>query len=85
MRYMVVEHFKAGAGPVYARYSVQGRLMPEGVRYVNSWVSEDMDTCWQIIDADDPALIDVWTSAWADLADFTITPVVSSQEAAERA
>lgn len=30
---------------VYKRFHEKGRMMPEGVNYVNSWVAEDGNTC----------------------------------------
>ena len=87
MLYMVVERYRRGAGPVYARFEAKGRMLPDGLRFVDSWVVDDvaMDRCFQLMEADDPALFDTWTAAWADLVDFEIHPVLSSAEAAIRA
>lgn len=83
--YMVVEHFRNGDPvPVYRRFRERGRLMPDGVNYVSSWVDEKLERCFQLMEANDPALLDEWISNWNDVADFEIYPVISSSEAAER-
>ena len=82
---MVVERFKDGPCPVYERAAEQGRLLPPGLTYVDSWVDERLDRCFQLMVTEDPALFDEWTSEWNDLADFEIVPVVGSAEAARRA
>ena len=84
MLFMVIEHFRDGdAKAVYRRFRDQGRLMPEGLRYVDSWVDRDFRRCFQIVDCDDAALLDAWTEAWADLVDFEVHPVVPSKAAYE--
>jgi hypothetical protein len=85
MRYMVVERFTHGPGPVYERFAKRGRMAPPGLTYVESWVDVKLDRCFQVMETDDPALFDAWTGAWADLATFEIVPVISSSEAAQRA
>ena len=82
MLYMVVEHFRNGdALPVYRRFHEQGRLAPEGLRYVASWVTEDLRRCFQIMECDDPSLLGRWTARWEDLVEFEIIPVVASDDA----
>lgn len=84
MLYMVIEHFKAGAAPeIYRRARTQGRSLPPGLAYISSWVDKDFKTCWQVMQTDDPALFEAWTSAWKDLVDFEIIPVRTSAEAAQ--
>jgi hypothetical protein len=84
MLYMVIEHFKGGdAKPVYRRFRDRGRLMPEGLAYVDSWVASDFARCYQIVACDDPALLEAWAAAWADLIDFEFHPVRQSKEAYE--
>ena len=81
---MVVERYRRGPGPVYARLEAKGRMLPDGLRHVDSWVVDDvaMDRCFQLMDADDPALLDEWIAHWDDLTDFEVLPVLSSAEAA---
>jgi len=58
--------------------------MPDGLNYVDSWLSEDMSVCYQIVETADPNLIAVWISRWSDLVEFEITPIMSGKEAAKR-
>ena len=86
MRYMVVEHYIHGPGPVYERAAEQGRMLPDGLHYLDSWIVADdaLDRCFQLMETDDPALFVSWTAQWDDLTSFQIFPVVSSAEAADR-
>jgi Protein of unknown function (DUF3303) len=81
---MVVERFTQGPGPVYERAAEQGRLLPDGLVYVDSWVDERLDRCFQLMETDDARLIDEWIARWSDLADFEVVPVIGSAEAAAR-
>ena len=85
MRYMVIETFTHGARPVYERARGRGRMLPNGLRYVESWVEDGLGRCFQLMEADDPALFDAWTAEWSDLAEFEIVPVLASADAAARA
>jgi hypothetical protein len=60
-------------------------MTPPGLEYVESWIDEKLDRCFQVMETDDAALFGEWTAAWADLATFEIVPVISSAEAAARA
>jgi hypothetical protein len=81
MLFMVVEHFKGrNAEPVYKRFAEQGRMMPDGLKYVNSWIEVGMDRCFQVMECDDVALLQEWISKWNDLVDFEVVPVVTSAE-----
>lgn len=83
--YMVVERFKnKDAKPVYARFREKGRLAPEGLTYVASWVDEKLETCWQVMETSDRALLDRWMANWDDLVEFEVIPIVTSKEAADR-
>lgn len=83
MRYMIVERFRNGdPGPVYERFRRCGRLAPDGLRYIDSWVSEDLTCCYQLMECDEPSLLAAWMAAWEDIVSFEIVPVVSSVEAA---
>lgn len=83
--YMVIEHFRGGAAPVYRRFRERGRLAPEGLAYVASWVDATLGRCYQVMETADPALLEEWMGLWRDLVDFEVHPVISSAEAAERA
>ena len=82
---MILEHFRDGnARPVYDRFRESGRLAPEGLQYVSSWVTADLRHCYQVMECADRALLDQWIGAWADLVEFEVIPVVTSAEAAAR-
>ena len=84
MLYMVIEHFHDGAGPeVYKRFRENGRMMPDGLNYVSSWVEPDFSRCFQVMEWDDPGVFAEWTAKWDDLMDFEAIPVVTSAEAQE--
>lgn len=82
MHYMIVEHFRRGPDPVYARFRERGRMAPDGLRYVGSWVTPDGARCYQVMECGDRGLLDQWMAAWADLVDFEVVPVMTSAEAA---
>jgi len=84
MLYMVIERFKEGAAPeVYRRFREKGRIMPEGLEYVSSWIDLDFKVCWQLMETEDFALFDQWIENWSHLMEFEIVPVRTSAEAAE--
>jgi hypothetical protein len=83
--YMVVEHFRNGdAASVYRRFQERGRLAPEGLSYIASWVDTTLERCYQVMETDDRTLLDQWMARWTDLVDFEVCPVITSAEAAER-
>lgn len=84
-RYMVVERFTSGPESIYARAAAEGRMLPDGLEYVDSWVDERLDRCFQLMETDDPALLDAWTAEWADLVEFEIVAVLASANAAAQA
>lgn len=82
MLYMVIENFRDGnALPVYRRFRDEGRLAPDGLKYVGSWVTEDLRRCFQVMECDDPSLLAQWTARWEDLVEFEVVPVITSAEA----
>ncbi len=84
MLYMVIEKFKPGAAvEIYRRAREQGRLLPEGLRYVASWVDLEFNTCFQLMETEEASLFEVWCERWQDLGDFEIIPVRTSAEAFE--
>jgi hypothetical protein len=83
MLFMVIEHFRDGrASDVYRRFRARGRMAPQTVRYLASWVDLDFHRCFQVMEADSQADLKLWTDNWADLVDFEVVPVRTSQEAA---
>ena len=82
---MVIERFVQGARPVYERAAEKGRMLPEGLVYLDSWIDESLNRCFQLMETDDPALFDDWIADWSDLAEFEVVPVIDSATAASRA
>ena len=83
MLFMVIERFRDGdAAAVFRRFRERGRMLPRGLRYVDSWVAADLGRCFQLMECDDPALFGQWIGQWQDLVEFEIVPVVTSAEAA---
>jgi hypothetical protein len=85
VRYMVIESFLQGARPVYERAASKGRMLPPGLSYIDSWIDDRLERCFQLMETDDPNLFADWTAEWSDLARFEIVPVLDSEEAAARA
>ena len=82
MQFVIVERFRDGDPvPVYRRFRDRGRLAPEGLRYVASWVSQDLASCYQIMECDDRRLLDDWMANWRDIVDFEVIPAMTSAEA----
>jgi hypothetical protein len=86
MQFMVIERYTSGPGPVYRRAAVQGRMLPDGLRYIDSWIVDDaaLDRCFQLMETDDPSLFDEWLDNWRNLCEFQIYPVIDSAQAAQR-
>lgn len=83
MLFMVIERFHQGRAPdVYRRFRDRGRMAPEGVRYVSSWVDLGFERCFQVMEAENESSLREWTANWDDLIDFEIIPVRTSAEAA---
>jgi hypothetical protein len=80
MFYMVIERFKDSQA-VYRRFEERGRLLPDGLKYVSSWVHKNGNLCFQLMETEDFELFDEWISNWKDLVEFEVIPVVSSAEA----
>jgi hypothetical protein len=84
MLFMVIEHFKnRDAKAVYRRFRDKGRMAPQGLTYAGSWIAENFDRCFQLMECDDAGLLQDWILAWGDLADFEIVPVVASKDTSE--
>ena len=83
--YMIVEHFKNDDPvPVYRRFRDHGRMAPEGLLYLSSWVDAQLGRCYQLMETHDPKLFNDWMANWSDLIDFEVHPVITSDEAAEK-
>jgi hypothetical protein len=83
MLFMVIEHFEAGdPTPVYRRFGERGRLAPEGLDYIGSWVTSDLTCCYQVMETADRSLLEEWMAQWADLVRFEVVEVITSADAA---
>jgi hypothetical protein len=83
MLVMVIERFRYGSTPVYERAAAQGRMLPDGLRYIDSWVEHSTrDRCFQLMETDEEGLLHEWAANWEDLVDFEFIPVITSAEAA---
>lgn len=83
MLFMVIEHFRPGRAPdVYRRFGERGRMAPDGLHYLSSWIDLEFERCFQVMETDDEALIAQWTRNWDDLVDFEVIRVQTSAEAA---
>lgn len=81
---MVIEQFHEGAAPnIYKRLRENGRMMPDGLNYVSSWIEPTFRRSYQVMEWDDPAVFAEWTAKWSDLMDFEAIPVITSAEAQE--
>ena len=82
MLFMVIERFKnRDAAPVYKRFRKQGRMAPEGLKYIDSWVETNFDRCFQLMECDDKELFQEWIANWDDLVDFEVVEVMTSPQA----
>jgi hypothetical protein len=81
MLFMVIERFKPGCHALIGeRFKQQGRMLPEGVTYHASWLEPSGARCFQIMEAANPELLQIWVSHWNDFVDFEIIPVQTSAE-----
>ncbi|HMQ46503.1 MAG TPA: DUF3303 family protein [Saprospiraceae bacterium] len=83
--YLIIEHFRKDCiKKLYQRFDEKGRMLPEGLRYVNSWIDESVTVCYQVMESESRELLQAWIRHWEDLADFEIIPVIDSAEAKRR-
>jgi hypothetical protein len=80
--FMVIETFGSNPKAVYRRFRDKGRMMPDGVSFVGSWVTADLQRCFQLMECDDVALLQRWVAEWCDVAGFEIVPVVAGKDTA---
>jgi len=81
--YMIVERFK-DAPAVFRRFRERGRMAPEGLVYVSSWVDESLKLCFQVMETHDRRLLDEWIGNWSDVTEFEVYSVITSKEAVEK-
>jgi len=81
MLFMVIEHFdKRGLDPMAERFRLQGRMLPDGVNYIASWMEAKGARCYQLMEAPDRAALDQWIANWSDLVRFEVTEVLTSAD-----
>ncbi len=84
MLFMVVEDFRnRDRKAIYRRFRDKGRMAPEGLQFVNSWMTADMSRCFQLMETDDVTLFQKWVAEWCDIGEYEIVPVVTGKETAE--
>jgi hypothetical protein len=75
-QYMVIEHFKPGCKEkIYERFHAKGRMLPDGLFYLNSWLEKDGDRCFQLMETNDPSLFRKWLEPWKDLATIEVIEI----------
>ncbi len=86
MLYIIVEKFREGCSEeIYKRAASSGRMLPDGLEYLDSWVTMSIDRCYQLMRTENEELIQEWIEKWDDLAEFEVIPVMSSEAASVRA
>jgi Protein of unknown function (DUF3303) len=85
MLFMVIERFRDhDMIPIYERVRDSGRALPEGLRYIDSWVEPNFARCFQLMECDDPRLLQQWVLQWRGLGvTFEFVPVVTSAHTRE--
>ena len=82
---MIIERFQPGKIKImYQRFAEKGRMLPEGVNYINSWINEAVTICYQVMESKSPEKLREWMDQWKDLVDFEVIPVISSAQAKEK-
>ena len=85
INYMVIEKYRNNdPKPVYRRFREKGRMAPEGLKYISSWINEEITCCYQIMETNNRSLLDQWINSWKDIVDFEVFPVLTSKEALEK-
>lgn len=85
MLFMIIEKFHPHKiRELYKRFDEKGRMLPDGVVYINSWIDENVATYYQVMESDSSEKINTWVGRWNDLADFEIIPVINSAQAKEK-
>jgi hypothetical protein len=82
--FMIVERFKNQDASAADRHlQDNGRGLPDGLKYVDSWIEPNFDRCFQLMECDDLRLIQQRVLHWREFATFEIVPVVPSSETRE--
>ena len=82
---MIIESFHPGkVKTIYQRFGEKGRMLPEGVSYINSWLNESVTVCYQLMESESVEKLQEWIDKWKDLMEFEVVPVISSAQAKEK-
>ncbi|HEX9466081.1 MAG TPA: DUF3303 family protein [Alphaproteobacteria bacterium] len=85
MLFMVIETYRGGdAKSVYQRFRDKGRMLPDGLTYVDSWIQEDLSRCFQPMECEDAGLLQRWADKWTDLIEFEFVPSDKAKALAAR-
>ncbi len=75
-KYMVIENNRDGClDEIYKRFHAKGRMMPEGLYFIESWLEKNGKRCFQLMETENPNLFKSWTESWNDLVDFEIIEI----------
>lgn len=84
-KYMVIEIFLEGSAErIYERYHRSGRMLPDGLYYVDSWLTKDEVRCFQLMETERYELFEEWTEKWSDLTHFEIIEIGEKPEKREQ-
>lgn len=84
MQYMIIERFHPSkVKDMYKRFAEKGRMLPQGVTYINSWINESVTGCYQLMESESLEKLQEWINNWKDLVEFEVVPVISSEKAKE--
>lgn len=82
MTYLIIEKFNPDkVKELYQRLEKEGRMLPVGLKYINSWIDIDVSTCYQIMETSNIGILQEWLTRWDEFATFEIIPVVDSATA----
>ena len=84
MLFMVIEKFKNQDGKaVYRKLRDGGRALPDGLKFVSSYVTADLGRCFQLMEVDDITLFQKWIADWQEVVEFEVVPVVAGKDTRE--
>src|SRR5258708_18985298 len=85
MLFMVIERFRDNDMiPIYQRLRDNGRSLPDGLEYVDSWVEPNFGRCFQLMRCGDMRLLQKWVLQWRGCgATLLINPPLANQETKE--
>ncbi len=79
MVYMIIEKFHANKiKEIYSRLEEKGRLMPDRLKYINSWINEKIEICFQVMETESEDKLYEWIDNWKDLTNFEVIRVINS-------